>query len=267
MLSNLQTDLSDTECYSAEIHGQIDYKCRFDWGSEGAASAAERGDIIVIVDTLSFSTSVVTAVHNGGIIYPAVDQDDLLEIAGRIDAVKAVQRSKVPSEGRFSLSPETFIELEAETSVILASPNGASCCRAAKSASNVFVASLINAEAMGKTLERIMDLTGSNVTLIACGEQLQSGLDNPGIRFAIEDMLAVGAILSYILKDKSPEAQVCEAAFGAIEHFIDEMIWDSISGRELRSSGFGHDVNYSARMNIIDTVAAMENDKMVKYKG
>jgi 2-phosphosulfolactate phosphatase len=266
MLSNLQTDISDTESHSVDIYGQIEYRCRFDWGVEGAISAAERGDIVVIVDTLSFSTAVVTAVNNYGIIYPAVDQDDLLEISGRIDAVKAVPRNDVPSEGRFSLSPETYFDLEADTSIILASPNGASCCRAAKAAPNVFVASLINAKTAGNTIEKIMDLTGRDVTLIACGERLKLELENPGIRFAIEDLLAVGAILSYIRKDKSPEAQVCEAAFGAVENYIDEMIWDSISGRELRSHGFGHDVTYSARVNIIDTVAVLNDDKLVKFK-
>ncbi|NQU05578.1 MAG: 2-phosphosulfolactate phosphatase, partial [Calditrichaeota bacterium] len=134
MLSNLSKDLSGSDLNPADIYEQTNYRCRFDWGTEGAISAAERRDIVVVVDTLSFSTAVLTAVHNGGIIYPALDQDDLLEIAERIEAVKAVSRNDVPSEGLFSLSPETYQELEADTTVILASPNGASCCRAAKSA-------------------------------------------------------------------------------------------------------------------------------------
>ncbi len=52
------------------FYAQHSYRCRLDWGRRGTHQAAERGDILVIVDTLSFSTDVVTAVHRGGIIYP-----------------------------------------------------------------------------------------------------------------------------------------------------------------------------------------------------
>lgn len=37
------------------------YHCKLDWGQRGALRAAQRGDVLVIVDTLSFSTAVATA--------------------------------------------------------------------------------------------------------------------------------------------------------------------------------------------------------------
>jgi 2-phosphosulfolactate phosphatase len=55
---------------------QKPYRCRFDWGRRGTRQAAERGDILVIVDTLSFSTTTVTALHRGGIIYPCSSHEE-----------------------------------------------------------------------------------------------------------------------------------------------------------------------------------------------
>jgi hypothetical protein len=39
------------------------YRCDHAWGRHGAREAARRGDIIVIVDVLSFSTAAVTALQ------------------------------------------------------------------------------------------------------------------------------------------------------------------------------------------------------------
>src|SRR5436309_15693141 len=59
-----------------DVFSQHPYRCRLEWGPEGARRGAERGDILVIVDTLSFSTTVVTAVREGGLIYPCGPDED-----------------------------------------------------------------------------------------------------------------------------------------------------------------------------------------------
>jgi 2-phosphosulfolactate phosphatase len=61
----------------AEVFAQSPYRCRLDWGRHGARAAAERQDILVIVDTLSFSTAVVTAVQRGGLVYPCAETSSL----------------------------------------------------------------------------------------------------------------------------------------------------------------------------------------------
>src|SRR5438874_13635586 len=49
---------------------QLDHQVRLDWGRAGVRRAAERRDIIVVVDVLRFTTTVVTALHHGVSIYP-----------------------------------------------------------------------------------------------------------------------------------------------------------------------------------------------------
>lgn len=65
-------------------YSQQPYRCRLDWGRYGTQQAAERGDILVIVDTLSFSTAVATAVQHGGVIYPCSREEQPADIAQRI---------------------------------------------------------------------------------------------------------------------------------------------------------------------------------------
>jgi 2-phosphosulfolactate phosphatase len=86
--------------------------------------AAERGDLLVVVDVLSFSTATATAVQHGGIVYPCAWADDPRAYAARIGAEAAVNRREVPEKGRFSLSPPTFEAIEPGTRVVLASPKG-----------------------------------------------------------------------------------------------------------------------------------------------
>lgn len=98
------------------------YRCRLDWGQHGTRQAAERGDILIIVDTLSFSTAVATAVHYGGIIYPCSMEDVPRILAQCIGGEVAIRRQDVPEKGRFSLSPATLQYIEPDTRVVLAFP-------------------------------------------------------------------------------------------------------------------------------------------------
>src|SRR5579871_2107692 len=94
---------------------QEGYRCRLDWGRRGAQAAAERGDILVIVDVLSFSTAVATAVARGGRIYPCVDMEEAAMVARIFGGEVAVHRRDVPEKGRFSLSPLTYLDMEPGT--------------------------------------------------------------------------------------------------------------------------------------------------------
>ncbi|MCP4568132.1 MAG: 2-phosphosulfolactate phosphatase, partial [FCB group bacterium] len=61
--------------------------------------AAARGDIIVVVDVLSFSTVVATATWRKAMIYPCLEEDDPGKIARDIGGHVAVRRTEVPAKG------------------------------------------------------------------------------------------------------------------------------------------------------------------------
>ncbi len=249
---------------NAEIFSQNLYRCRIDWGYKGAREAAERGDILVVVDTLSFSTAVVTAVHFGGVIYPCSRTDNIAEYAKRVDGEAAVGRKDVPEKGRFSLSPLTYVSISPGERVILASPNGATCSRYARSVPYLFVGALVNARQLADAVSALLDSTDLCVTILACGERWRIPSEDGELRVAIEDYLGAGAILSYLKHTKSPEARVCEGAFLHTQNDLRAILWECGSGRELREMGYSGDVEHSARLNVYDVAPIMRDERILK---
>lgn len=248
------------------MFSQTSYRCKLDWGRRGTQEAAARGDMLVIVDTLSFSSTVVTAVAHGGIIYPCALSDDAAAIAVQAGGELAVNRGQVPEKGRFSLSPLTYLGIEPGTKVVLSSPNGATCSRYGRQVPYLFVGTLLNAEAVGGVLTRLLDETKLDLTVLACGERWSVPSEDGELRFAIEDYLGAGAILSYLRHPKSPEAQVCAGAFQASKFELSEILWDCGSGRELRQKGFGSDVSHAAQLNLYRAVPVMREERLEQFQ-
>ena len=247
------------------MYSQQQYRCQLDWGRDGTRRAVERGDVLVIVDVLSFSTAVATAVHHGGIIYPCTQMEDISAIAQQIGGETAVHRRDVPQKGRFSLSPVTYLGMEPGTKVVLAGPNGATCSRYACQVSYLFVGSLVNAEAVALAVSRVIEKYALNVTVIACGERWKTPLEDGELRVAVEDYLGAGAILSYLQQEKSPEACVCAGAFLHVRDKLEQVLWECDSGRELREKGFDGDVQHASQLNMYASVPTMQGDYLTEF--
>ncbi|MBU8934824.1 MAG: 2-phosphosulfolactate phosphatase [candidate division Zixibacteria bacterium] len=236
--------------------------CHLDWGRSGVERAATRGDLIIVVDTLSFSTTAITAVENGAVVYPCREDDDPHKLAQRVNAVVAVGRKEVPQRGRFSLSPLTCTEVESGTRIVLPSPNGATCVRVALGpSSRILIGALINARATATMAGKVAkpDCQSAGITVIACGERFKIPTADGTIRFALEDYLGAGAILSYIDSVKTPEARVCETAFIGNRDRLTDILLECESGQELREIGFGDDVRYASQLNRSDTIPILRD--------
>src|SRR3954467_6966225 len=96
---------------------QHPHRVRFDWGWRGCRDAAERGDIVVIVDVLRFSTMVASATSRGVGIVPVSDADD----------IEAIQREQNAVVIENALAPLRYETVPSGTRVVVRSPNGATC--------------------------------------------------------------------------------------------------------------------------------------------
>ncbi len=244
------------------------YQCHLEWGYAGIPPAVDRRDVLVIIDTLSFSTSVVTGVHNQGVIQPLPDLEDFDQHGLAADIEVAVHRHEVPDKGQFSLSPLTYDRDLTGQTIVLWSLNGGTCCLMDRNASAVIVGALVNATAVAGTIRLLINSGRAvGVTILACGEHYPDPKKaRETLRFAIEDYLGTGAILAGLDIDKSPEAVVCERAYLQSKHDLTSLIWHSTSGRELRDMGFPDDVRFATRIDRYNTVPVLHNSTLCKYK-
>ena len=241
-----------------DVLGQEGYRIRSDWGRRGARAAAERGDLVVICDVLSFSTAVAAAVSRGAVIHPCASREEADQAHRAHGAEIAVARASVPAEGRFSLSPVACDRAESGTVIALPSPNGATCCRVAADAPRVLLGALVNAAAVGAAVRHWLDEDESRaVTVIACGERYR---EDGAIRFAMEDLLGAGAVLSHLHGSASPEAHAARAAFLGLRGSLHPTLEESASGRELREGGFAEDVRFAARLDALAAVPELRED-------
>jgi 2-phosphosulfolactate phosphatase len=233
--------------------GQGEFAVRLDWGPVGAQ--ATRADVAVVVDVLSFSTSVTVAVERGMRVYPyRWNGAQAAAFAAQHDAVVAVGRLEATRTGLVtapSLSPASLLACEAVPRLILPSPNGSTIAAALRECgATVAIGCLRNAQAVARWLVPAVE-AGRSVAVVAAGERWSS--DN-SLRPALEDHLGAGAILSGLVAlvggdYVSPEAWAAGEMFDAGLDQLRTRLHGCVSGRELTGQGFGADVDIAADLN------------------
>jgi 2-phosphosulfolactate phosphatase len=210
-----------------------------EWGLAGLREGGRLADVVVVVDVLSFSTSVAVAVAAGVTVHPMRADDAYApRIADRLGAHFASRRGH-----EVSLSPPTLARLPAGERVVLPSPNGGRLSlEAAATGATVVAGSLRNASAVGAWLAQ----REQRVVVVATGEEWREGTP----RFAVEDLLGAGAILSSMPAEAlSAEAQVAVAAFRGSRETLHELLRSCTSGRELAARGYVQDVLWAAQLD------------------
>jgi 2-phosphosulfolactate phosphatase len=239
---------------SVDHFNQASHRVRFDWGWRGCREAAARGDVVVIVDVLRFSTMVATAASRRIAIVPASDADDIDTLGREHRAIRIDN----------PLTPLRYLQIESGTRVVVRSPNGATCARLARGAPEVVVGAIVNASAVAAYLrEALTRGRQQGATVIACGERWADASEDGALRFAIEDYLGAGAILHGIDADLSPEARLCASAFEASKHQLLPLLLDCGSGRELLARGDRSSVELAAALDRYDVVPILRDGALV----
>lgn len=209
------------------VFSQEGYQLRLEWGPEGI-SALKACDVLIVVDVLSFTTSVDLVVGNGGQVWPS--------------------RWK-PTSGR-TLRPASLAD--AAGLVELPSPNGSNLCfLAAETGAHVLAACLRNAEAVAKRAAEL----GETIGVIPGGERWGLDILTAGrprefgpLRPCVEDYLGAGAVLAALPGKASPEAQLAATAFRNTD--VATAVRDCGSGRELIENGHAADVELAVRIGV-----------------
>jgi len=199
----------------------------------GAIRAQRRDDIVVVVDALRASATIIECFARGASqVTPVVSADQL-----HGDITIGERGGEKLLGATYGNSPyEISSKNLTDKTVVLSSTNGAECICTSKGESNsVFIGSVINAEAVAKAAVKMAKEQNKNITLLAAGRN-----NLP----AIEDRIGVTEILKHIA---SPIVR------GFLEPYYSQEIerdfMSSDSGMNLARLGYIQDVIYCARYN------------------
>ena len=264
------------ECWSQD-EGTI----RVEWGPVGAESlvsyAAERGPVVaVVVDVLSFTTSVSVAVDAGMTVWPYRWKDDsATEFARGHQAVLAMGRRAAAAEGGMSLSPKSIRDSAGSVErLVLPSPNGSTVSALLEGAGAVVAAgSLRNRSAVAAWVVKRLDALAAQagregrvgdppVVIVPAGERWPDG----SLRPAVEDLWGAGAVVEAIVAKLehragpmllSAEAAVALAAWSWVSDRVGPSLEACGSGRELIDLGFRDDVRIAAELDVSNHVPVL----------
>jgi 2-phosphosulfolactate phosphatase len=280
-------------------HRQLGSRVRLEWGPTGAAALAPDVDVAVVVDVLSFTTTLTVAADGGTVVHPFPWRDERAEAyAAAHDAVLATGRSggthrvdgafppldaesaqsstplgpvdagSAPSStpaGGVSLSPTSVREAQQRPGglprLVLPSPNGSTISAAlAESGARVVGAALRNASAVGRWLAGLDPET--RVLVVPSGERWPDG----SLRPAVEDLWGAGAVLAALVDagsgadaGLSAEARFAAAAWRAVAPRPAEELAACASGQELLEAGYADDVTVAAEVDASDAVPVLED--------
>jgi len=270
-------------------HAQAAYDVRLDWGPTGGAEVARGGSrlaslapqpvvVAVVVDVLSFTTSLGIAVARGTRVHPFPWKDErAAAFAAERDAVLAVGRFEARGldDPPPSLSPAQLLAAAPVARLVLPSPNGSSICaalasplvevraRASLEAKAPFVvgASLRNRSAVARWLAPRL-AAGAVVAFVPAGERWPDGSLRPGL----EDLWGAGAVLDALdlagLR-VSPEAEHAAASYASVAGDLPAALAACASGRELAAVGCAADVEAAAELDAEDVVPVLTDDGFV----
>jgi 2-phosphosulfolactate phosphatase len=226
-----------------------------EWGLQGALNYADRVDALVVVDVLSFSTSVCIAVERGAQVYPHPGGPGARTLADQIRGVLAGRRTRTDGP---SLSPASLLDLTPGTRLVLPSPNGGLIAHSlAGQRCQVFSAALRNASAVGRYLAEARDIR--SVVLVPAGERWPDDT----LRVAYEDQVGSGAVIARMVR-VDPVARLsaeAEAALAAYERL--RPLPDTPSGQELTERGFDDDIVLASAIDVTDVVPVLRDGRFV----
>jgi 2-phosphosulfolactate phosphatase len=240
-------------------YAQSGYRAAFDWGPVGAA--AVRGDLVAVVDVLSFTTAVTVAADQGIKVLPYRRRDESAKaFAEQHDAALAVGRGQAGADG-ISLSPVSIRRARDVQRLVLPSPNGSTISQQlSDSGSTVLAVSLRNTSAAAAwAAAKLAEDPALTVVAIAAGERWTDG----SLRPAVEDLWGAGGFLA-ALADRgvaplSPEARAAASAYWDVVDELPELLHECAGGRELAAYGFAADVAIAAEVDASQLVPVLRN--------
>ncbi|MXY97401.1 MAG: hypothetical protein F4Z29_06535 [Gemmatimonadetes bacterium] len=229
--------------------GSFDIRC--EWGLEGLQELLPVSRAVVIIDVLSFSTSVDVSAANGALVYPYRSRDQSAAAYARSRNALMANATREFGGGGYSLSPSSLLDIPAGTALVLPSPNGSTLSLSTGDIPT-FAGCLRNATALAGVLRQYE----TGISIIPAGERWKQ---QQTLRPAIEDLIGAGAVIHALEGTRSPEAETAAYVFEAFRDDLESVFRASGSGKELIGRGFADDVRLAAALDASECVPVLKD--------
>ncbi len=235
-------------------YAQNGFGVRFEWGAHGAAAISAGAGAVIVVDVLSFTTTLSVAIDAGIEVFPFRVRDaSAAAFAATRGAVLAVGRREAGDSG-VSLSPLSIRRavaaggpLAGASRLVLPSPNGGTIARQLAESNVVVVGGCLrNATACANW---VAGAVKGPIGVVAAGEWW------PGeaLRPAVEDLWGAGLIIDALAAagagPMSPEAAAARAAYRGLGRNLAMGLAACASGLELANDGHAAEIAVAAEVD------------------
>jgi 2-phosphosulfolactate phosphatase len=217
------------------------------------------GRAVVVLDVLRATTTIAAALAAGAQhvrVFGAIEDARAAAPLSPEPVLLAGESRCLRPEG-FDLgnSPAEFTPQRcAGKTILLSTTNGTRALLAARGAALILAGALVNTAATARHLPK----TGLDVTLLCAGT---------GGEVAAEDVLGAGAVLAEmdrltLTKLESDAGLIALTMFNEHQTDLPAALRRTLGGRNVIAAGLGADINFAARLNVINIAAVVDPNEL-----
>ena len=222
-----------------------------------------KGKVVVVIDVLRATSVMVTALSRGcEKIIPVKEVEEAIKVASleenNLKAILGGERNGVKIDGfNFSNSPLDYTcEAVKNKVLVMTTTNGTRAIKNSESAKEIFIASMINGEAIARKLVEL----NKDVVFINAGTD---GM------FSIDDFITSGYIISCIknILVDSNEVNLTDISITAEylyenNHDVFSIVEKALHYKRLKALGYDEDLKYCFKKSITDIVPVYKNGEI-----
>lgn len=224
-----------------------------------------RGRLVVVVDVLRASSTVVTALANGArAVIPAADLGEAGRLAASLDADVSLVGGERGGERLAGYaagnSPLEYTpEAVAGRTVVLTTSNGTAAMALARAGAGGAVGTFLNAGAVAAHVRAALE-AGQAATILCAGS---------GGRVSLEDTLCAGLLVDRVAGPEAASrlgdsAQIAFALYRGTQDQLDRVLQSADHTQRLVRLGFADDVAYCARVDAVPVVPVFRDNRIVR---
>lgn len=217
----------------------------------------------VIIDVLLATTTIAaTLCHGAKEVIPVMDYEEAYKIANTLSNDSFIfsgESGGYRMDGFLNPDPVELIQLNLTgKTMIFSTTNGTVAIKKSIHAKKVITSSLNNGKAVARKLIEEQD---ESTILIICGGSHS--------RFAIEDFLGAGYLISELLKNDISSWTLTDSARTAFQLYtsqannIEKTIAQSETARFISTFGYKEAIWYAAQKGILDVVPVLEEGRLI----